>query len=299
MSCNYNLVLTKEDGTKETLTFDSASSDFSWQDFAKELLKKPYLKNQFKALVNKGKKTLEILKNDKKLIIPNFNSFEALNVIKSNLQTLGVKMLIISDEEMNSLFSNDTTAAVRDGVVYVRKGARVTAPIHELMHLVFAVIRSSDPDRYVKMMESVGTSEIVQKEIKNLPNNYKSILTSEITEEAFVRVLEKLLNNELSAEDTKLITEIGEMPIWDYLNKTLKKDIEITFGIKKIDSVPNFLKSKISELPLAGNNWFVRSNLKTTGYGQKKQQAILGARVLNFIQKYSEGENPLIKRDCK
>jgi len=84
------------------------------------------------------------------------------------------------------------------------------------------------------------------------------MIQSDITEEAFVRVIEKLLNNELDADQTVLRINGNDISLWDFINYNLSKPLAQTFGIENIPNVVDFLKSKISDLPLQGSNLFVK-----------------------------------------
>ena len=305
MACKY--IIKINDGSGRVLSEHPLPSTLNSEyDFSIERLindfSTEFNKERLKSIVLEAKDVLDSIYEEQRtnpnLVIPQINIGDAMYKIQKNLAMLGVN--VRTDANMDKLFGEGVQSAVSNGVVYVRKNAPVTAPIHELLHLAFGVLRATESTKFVDIMNTVLENKEVQKEIQSLQEvpEYQNMIQSDITEEAFVRVIEKLLNNELDADQTVLRINGNDISLWDFINYNLSKPLAQTFGIENIPNVVDFLKSKISDLPLQGSNLFVKQKIKSNGYSKLKQKAILGAKIVNFLKdKVKDG---IIKEgDCQ
>lgn len=225
---------------------------------------------------------VESVQSDPKLIIQARDSVDALRTIAIKLSQLGIPVLVKDN------LPTDVVSYVENGKIILSSKADVTAPIHELLHLVFGVMRVENPRQFVELMQGIEASDAVSEKMSEISNSetYKNLMHEDLVEEAFVRVMEDLLSDKISANDTKIIYNGEEILVYDFLDTVLKQPICRTFGIPdyKIGRISVFLKSPISNLPLLGSGLFQRASLATNGYSKKQKKAKLGGQIMNFIK---------------
>lgn len=234
-------------------------------------------------------------------------------LIKDNLKKLGVEMEVLNQDQWDKFcedysknkkvkIDHDAKSFFLDGKIYVRQnGFKVEDSIHELSHLLLAVMKSQNFSKYQNFVHTMykhpKVSEIASgiRTIKVYSDNYDL----DFEEEAVVRYLEGLLT-----ENTSFIPEFevnGEViDTVDFLNNSLKPVIQDTFGITYFPGIITFFKSLVKDIPEYGSTIFTAKNQSSIGYKQMKQQAIKSQQVSALINYYSseEGGNLIQKGEC-
>lgn len=207
---------------------------------------------------------------------------EALNIVAKQMENLGITVhLLDSDEQMEEQgFPANTEASVKNGEIYVNlKRAKVSSPMHEFMHLVFAVMKQENFDQFANLMSQLRGIKEFDEILNQVQQSeyYSNLIESDQLEEAFVRYLSGLLDGEINTSD--------EFELFYNENQSiLNNAIQKTFGTPKINDLINFLKQPFANITKYGSELFVKRNQKTTGYSDKKYNVDITGRIMSFIQ---------------
>lgn len=110
-----------------------------------------------------------------------------VNLLKNKF---GVEINIIHNEDLkqfNDPEVNDSSAFVTKNGIFVNiDRASIEEPLHELLHLVLATMKNSNPDKYYALVGAVQNHPLFTKVLAN----YNEINT-ELLEETFIRLLSK------------------------------------------------------------------------------------------------------------
>lgn len=236
---------------------------------------------------------LSLQSNEKS--ISELDTQEAIHVVAQQLDRLGIPThLVENDAEMEKLgLPANTEAAVKNGEIYVNlQRASVSSPMHEFMHLVFAVMKQTNFDTFVSLMNDLrGITEFdsILQQVQS-SEYYNKLIESDQMEEAFVRYLSGLLEGKISTSDT--------FETW-YNNNSqqLNKAIQTTFNTPPIVDLLTFLKQPFASLTKYGSELFGQKNNKTEGYSKQKYQVDISGRIMDYIQ---TNMNSLIQEgECK
>ena len=220
---------------------------------------------------------------------------EALQIIITRLNTLGVQAhLIESDVEMEKLgFPSNTEAVVSNGEIYINfSRSSLSSPIHELMHLVFAIAKK-DYQVFANFMHDLQTMHIPEFDIileqVQSSEYYSKLIESDQLEEAFVRYLSgiidgKITNHELFDEFYNSHQEI----ISDMLNKT--------FGVSIVDPI-EFLRTPFNKITQYDSELFKERTLKNSGYSARKYNVDISGKIMQFIHDHMGNE--IQEGECK
>ena len=286
MACQYKIKINDLGGTEsKVLYFPSQNNNdyFSTEIFIKDIKNNKLL---WENLIDQAQTAydsyVESVQSNPKLIIQERDSKDALYTVAIKLSQLGIPVKIKDN------LPNNIVSYVENGEIILSSKADITAPIHELLHLVFGVMRAENPKQFIELMQGIEASNSVSEKIREITDLdiYRNLMHEDLVEEAFVRVMEDLLSDKIAANNTKIIYNGEEILVYDFLDTVLKQPISRTFGIPdyKLGRVSIFLKSPISNLPLLGSSLFQRSSLITNGYSDKQNKARLGGQVMNFIK---------------
>lgn len=115
------------------------------------------------------------------------------NLIKDLIAKLGIKynipVLFRNSEELASMGLNNSIAGfVKDNVIYLNEDYMgADTPLHEFIHVYFAVLKKSNPDAYTEVMREMSNIPQIKRMIeKKKAQGYSEI---DVVEEAVVEVL--------------------------------------------------------------------------------------------------------------
>lgn len=188
---------------------------------------------------------------------------------------------------MEQKFGINADALTEDGVIYVCKDADITAPMHEMLHLVFGVMKATNYDQYEKFMRTIEKSVPFKTVFEEVSNNseYANMMRNDRLEEAVIRLYEQILNEDRNVNGLKIDDMLDEEgPIFDKLNNMLVPYIQQTFGLTEVPSVIRFFQDSISDLPVNGSTLFMRPKMETTGYTEHIQKITMYGKVANLIK---------------
>ena len=223
--------------------------------------------------------TKDIISKEKPL--KEIDKLEALNLIKVYMEQLGVKVYLLSQDDLvNQGFPAETEAAVRNGEIYVNLDrASLSSPIHEFMHLVFAIMKQENFEQFTKLMQELRGIKDFENILTEVQKSqyYNNLIESDQLEEAFVRYLSKIIDGEIETSTEFEQFYIKNQPI-------LSEFIQIAFNVPKISDLLNFLKQPFSSLTKVGSELFVRKNMETSRYSDKKYKIDISGKIMAFIQ---------------
>lgn len=233
--------------------------------------------------------------------------------IKENLKRFGIEMEVLSKEDWIKFcndFNKDKKIGIDknsksfflDGTIYVRKdGFSVGDSIHELSHLILAVMRGMDFGSYQRFIHTFYQHPGVQKISKQLTEfgSYSNNYDLDFEEESVVRYLEGIFTGQeefipnFKVNNTVLDT-------MQFINDSLKNPIIATFGITEFPGINTIFKSLLSDIPIFGSEMFVHRDISSTGYKEMKQKAIESEGIKALIDFYSskDGGNIIEKGEC-
>ena len=223
--------------------------------------------------------TKDIISREKPL--KEIDKLEALNLIKVYMEQLGVKVHLLSQDDLvNQGFPAETEAAVRNGEIFVNLDrASLSSPIHEFMHLVFAIMKQENFEQFTKLMRELRGIKDFENILTEVQKSqyYNNLIESDQLEEAFVRYLSKIIDGEIETSTEFEQFYIKNQPI-------LSEFIQIAFNVPKISDLLNFLKQPFSSLTKVGSELFVRKNMETSKYSDKKYKIDISGKIMAFIQ---------------
>lgn len=222
-------------------------------------------------------------------------SYQTLAVYKTfqeHLSKLGVPVEIVNlDDNING--------AVQDGKILLNRKSSVTStPMHELMHMVLAVMKSDSYKAYEKLLNLANKTTPFNDEYMQVLQNplYENMMDNDKQEEALCRIFEKLGTDQLNLET--LVNDQGNN-IYDSLQDMLLPYIIKTFGISAPSDFIQFLKDTISDLPGRNSTLFMRKSSDGNGYIAQRNKIVQSVKVSNYIQKLLGTLNsPLIETEC-
>lgn len=223
--------------------------------------------------------TKDIISKEKPL--KEIDKLEALNLIKVYMEQLGVKVHLLSQDDLvNQGFPAETEAAVRNGEIFVNLDrASLSSPIHEFMHLVFAIMKQENFEQFTKLMQELRGIKDFENILTEVQKSqyYNNLIESDQLEEAFVRYLSKIIDGEIETSTEFEQFYIKNQPV-------LSEFIQIAFNVPKISDLLNFLKQPFSSLTKVGSELFVRKNMETSKYSDKKYKIDISGKIMAFIQ---------------
>lgn len=233
--------------------------------------------------------------------------------IQANLKRYGIEMKVLSQQEWDQFIqsqntgkqtqiASDAKAFFLNGEIYVKQdGFSVGDSIHELSHLILAVMKGLDFNHYKEFIHVMYQHPRVQEIAKSLENvgTYSNNYDLDFEEEAVVRHIEGLFTGEESFQ-TDFKYNGQKIDVAEFLNNNLKESIMKTFGITDYPGISTIFKSLVSDIPVFGSDMFVHRDVSSTGYKKMKQYAIESENIHALIDYYSSdaGGNRIIKGDC-
>lgn len=217
-------------------------------------------------------------------------------IVQRNLQSLGVQIVI--DDATRWQYGNSNAVAV-NGVIHLKKGSTdITAPVHELSHLIMSVFKLTEFNKFqnflIKLQDTTTFATILDK-VRQMPE-YANLSDLDMEEEAFARYIELLAEDKVDYNETVEINDEQESVI-DYVSKQLAPVIQMSFGLSSAPNVLNFFKSTIANIPTFGTKLFFPQKMESTGFIRYQEYAENNAKIVSTIQEWVK-KKILKKVDC-
>lgn len=264
--------------------------------------------NQYLALIESiQKKNTDVSKPDAR------QNSNIPYLIQDNLKKFGINLHVLNKEQWENFCQEQNKDRIvgidpnaksffLDGEIYVRQnGFEVGDAIHELSHLLLAVMRGMDFTQYQNFIHTMYQHPIVQeiskqlKEIGNYSDNYEL----DFEEESVVRYIEGLFTGNTKFDQTFTVNGT-EIDLINFLNDSFKDVVKATFGITNFPGISVLFKSLICDIPEYGSDMFLPRPISTTGYKEMKLKAIEAEGIYALINFYSseDGGKKIEKGEC-
>lgn len=310
MACNYHIIIKgiKSGLGSEQTPIKLGSTMETVQEYTKEQLIKDLSKlpkSVIKNLITQLHKAEENYKTEnEQLRIKSANRATAIHQLVEHMQNLGVQIIEYDRDDPRYEFKN-SDAYTKDGIIYICSDSDITAPMHEMLHLVFGVMKSQDFSKYEKLMKIVSRSapfKTIYQHVCEI-GEYKNMMEYDRKEEAFIRMFEAFANEDVNEFGLQIDEfQVDGEQLFDKVNGLLTPFIQLTFGIEKVPGIMRFFQDSISDLPVNGSTLFIRPKLSTTGYTEHIQKITAYGKIVNLIEKLSTPDingNRIIEEDCK
>ena len=188
---------------------------------------------------------------------------------------------------------------VENGIIFLNTNSDITTtPMHELMHMILAVMKEDDYGRFERLMKTAMNSNKIQEIYKTISQSseYVNMMELDRQEEAFCRYLEGIITSDPRKQISRL-DDIEEQDILDTVKELLNPYISKTLGINPIDNLLMFLSDTISALPSYNSTLFMKQSRDTTGYLEQKTKVIRSVNISAFIKSLITNKK-LIETEC-
>ena len=295
MACNYEFQLPTGKVLMALPAGVSQESDFTLDAFIKDLTvymsNNPKAKEQFEQLLTTVSEQQYLEAKE----LSSANRKAVLEQMVAHLQQIGVPVTLCTSATMPRVGTErNASACVVNGQIYINTSkASVSDPMHEMMHLVFGVMKVDDYALFKDVMQQMFKLKEAQ-EIYNtqLSSSYEGLMYYDKLEETFVRLISDLL---LGKYDLMHNEELSSF--LDNMSETLKPSIEKTFGIQMTDGLLDFLQSPVKHLTKRGSTLFIKKNYRTLGYTEHKQKVVESNRITQYIRDLIN--NGTIQENCE
>lgn len=295
MACNYEFQLPTGKVLMALPAGVSQESDFTLDTFIKDLTvymsNNPKAKEQFEQLLTTVSEQQYLEAKE----LSSANRKAVLEQMAAHLQQIGVPVTLCTSATMPRVGTErNASACVVNGQIYINTSkASVSDPMHEMMHLVFGVMKVDDYALFKEVMQQMFKLKEAQ-EIYNtqLSTSYEGLMYYDKLEETFVRLISDLL---LGKYDLLHNEELSSFI--DSMSEILKPSIEKTFGIQMTDGLLDFLQSPVKHLTKRGSTLFIKKNYRTLGYTEHKQKVIESNRITQYIRDLIN--NGTIQENCE
>lgn len=295
MACNYEFQLPTGKVLMALPAGVSQELDFTLDTFIKDLT--VYMSNNPKAKEEFGKLLTTVSEQQylEAKELSSVNRKAVLEQMAAHLQQIGVPVTLCTSATMPRVGTErNASACVVNGQIYINTSkASVSDPMHEMMHLVFGVMKVDDYALFKDVMQQMFKLKEAQ-EIYNtqLSTSYEGLMYYDKLEETFVRLISDLL---LGKYDLLHNEELSSF--LDNMSETLKPSIEKTFGIQMTDGLLDFLQSPVKHLTKRGSTLFIKKNYRTLGYTEHKQKVVESNRITQYIRDLIN--NGTIQENCE
>lgn len=295
MACNYEFQLPTGKVLMALPAGASQESDFTLDTFIKDLTvymsNNPKAKEEFEKLLTTVSEQQYLAAKE----LSSVNRKAVLEQMAAHLQQIGVPVTLCTSATMPRVGTErNASACVVNGQIYINTSkASVSDPMHEMMHLVFGVMKVDDYALFKDVMQQMFKLKEAQ-EIYNtqLSTSYEGLMYYDKLEETFVRLISDLL---LGKYDLMHNEELSSF--LDNMSETLKPSIEKTFGIQMTDGLLDFLQSPVKHLTKRGSTLFIKKNYRTLGYTEHKQKVVESNRITQYIRDLIN--NGTIQENCE
>ena len=295
MACNYEFQLPTGKVLMALPAGASQELDFTLDTFIKDLTvymsNNPKAKEEFEQLLTTVSEQQYLEAKE----LSSANRKAVLEQMVAHLQQIGVPVTLCTSATMPRVGTErNASACVVNGQIYINTSkASVSDPMHEMMHLVFGVMKVDDYALFKDVMQQMFKLKEAQ-EIYNtqLSSSYEGLMYYDKLEETFVRLISDLL---LGKYDLMHNEELSSF--LDNMSETLKPSIEKTFGIQMTDGLLDFLQSPVKHLTKRGSTLFIKKNYRTLGYTEHKQKVVESNRITQYIRDLIN--NGTIQENCE
>lgn len=295
MACNYEFQLPTGKVLMALPAGASQESDFTLDAFIKDLTvymsNNPKAKEEFEQILTTVSEQQYLEAKE----LSSANRKAVLEQMAAHLQQIGVPVTLCTSATMPRVGTErNASACVVNGQIYINTSkASVSDPMHEMMHLVFGVMKVDDYALFKDVMQQMFKLKEAQ-EIYNtqLSTSYEGLMYYDKLEETFVRLISDLL---LGKYDLLHNEELSSFI--DSMSETLKPSIEKTFGIQMTDGLLDFLQSPVKHLTKRGSTLFIKKNYRTLGYTEHKQKVVESNRITQYIRDLIN--NGTIQENCE
>ena len=295
MACNYEFQLPTGKVLMALPAGVSQELDFTLDTFIKDLTvymsNNPKAKEEFEQLLTTVSEQQYLEAKE----LSSANRKAVLEQMVAHLQQIGVPVTLCTSATMPRVGTErNASACVVNGQIYINTSkASVSDPMHEMMHLVFGVMKVDDYALFKDVMQQMFKLKEAQ-EIYNtqLSSSYEGLMYYDKLEETFVRLISDLL---LGKYDLMHNEELSSF--LDNMSETLKPSIEKTFGIQMTDGLLDFLQSPVKHLTKRGSTLFIKKNYRTLGYTEHKQKVVESNRITQYIRDLIN--NGTIQENCE
>ena len=158
-------------------------------------------------------------------VIGNFVEF-----VKRNYPQIPIEYM---DEE--EIKNNPTTNGfIKDGITYINPNAGLQAALHEITHIVLAVLKETDLNKYYTLVDNAVDSEAYQR-ILNSPELYGHLKGADVKEEALVAEFTNYLSGKISKWG-----KIHEIDPEQILTKLFELDTRVNSELLQLLSTNDF-----------------------------------------------------------
>lgn len=230
------------------------------------------------------------------------------DLIKANLSKSGITMHVLTEQEWAEKIQEigadpNARSYFYNGEIYVRREKfSVDDAIHELSHLILAVMKAQDFSKYRSFINTFYNHDGVQEIAKNLKKfgRYSQDFELDFKEEAIVRYLEGIFTGDESYIQ-QMIIDGEEVDTLNYLNNVFRDTIKTTFGIQYFPGVGTFFKTLLSDVPQYGSDMFTLRPMESIGFHDLKFKAIEATNISALINYYlsDEGGHKIQEGPCQ
>lgn len=219
-----------------------------------------------------------ISKNSTTAWKPNESGY-AMQLFADHLKQLGLNVILESD---------GASYVDANGDIHLNKFSGITTPMHELMHIIFAVMKSKNYAQFHHLMHQVNKlMPVIDTRLQletndKLSQQYGSMMENDRIEEAFCRVLELIAKNQLNPES--LIIEGQTTSLWEFIKNQINPYVSYTFGIPTPADFTDFLKDSVIKR-INNSSVFIRPTVGSTKYIDNKVKVGNMVAVSEFIRK--------------
>lgn len=179
------------------------------------------------------------------------DSVEVINAMIEVLQNkFGIPINIITNDDLKDfahLNVANSAAFVYEGGVYVNVDkAGMEEPLHEILHLVLATMKSTEPDSYYQIVNSVQYHPMFDE----ISKSYSGDVNTDKLEETFVKLLTMTVKNNIKPDELfteQSFNEAIKKGISNLLDLTSRLDMEDSLYLleQPIDSLMTQFGSKL------------------------------------------------------
>lgn len=224
--------------------------------------------NSLKAYLEKSTKPAIQLKS--------YNTVKVYQTFQKRMAQLGVPVEITPN-------ANGVNGYVQNGVIHLNPTSDITTtPIHELMHLVFAVMKEDDYSNFERTIKLATRSVRAQKMINQLEGSleYSNLMESDLLEEVVCRMLESIVSKQSTVEET---FNVNGQDTYVTISKAIIPFVTKTFGIEGSIELLPFLSDSIATLPGYGSTLFMKHKADSTGYLEQQDKVTKNIQLSKYI----------------
>lgn len=212
----------------------------------------------------------------------------AMQLFAEHLQQLGLNVIVDG---------SGPSYVDAEGNIHINKFDGLTSPMHELMHVVFAVMKNEEYSRFNHLMQQVVKIPQVKSILNSISQipEYANLMENDKIEEAFNRILEAVCSQKIDPESLKIPESTTSL--WEFIKNNINPYITKTFGIPTPSDFTDFLKDTLIRR-INNSSVFVRPTLGSTNYIDNKIKVGNMVAVSEFIRQQLDTNGTLEETEC-